>query len=52
MVQQLGLRASTAKGPGSTPGQGTKISQAVHGVAKKTKTQKCKVGLICKNQSM
>ena len=28
-VQRLGLRALTAKGPGSVPGQGTKIPQAV-----------------------
>ena len=31
-VQWLGLRALTAKGPGSIPGQGTKIPQDVrHG---------------------
>ena len=29
MVQWLGLRASTAGGPGSIPGWGTKIPQAV-----------------------
>ena len=28
VVQQLGLCASTAKGSGSIPGQGTKIPQA------------------------
>ena len=28
MVQWLGLHAFTAKGPGSIPGQGTKIPQA------------------------
>ena len=29
MVQRLGLRAFTAEGPGSIPGQGTKIPRAV-----------------------
>ena len=29
VVQQLGLSASTARGPGSAPGGGTKILQAV-----------------------
>ena len=31
VVQWLGLGAFTAKGPGSIPGQGTKISQAWSG---------------------
>ena len=35
MVQWLGLRAFTAEGPGSVPGQGTKIPQAArHGQKK------------------
>ena len=34
MVQWLGLHASTSEGRGSIPGQGKKILQAVHGVAK------------------
>ena len=35
MVQWLGLRAFTAKGPGSVPGRGTKILQAVQHHRKK-----------------
>ena len=35
MVQWLGLQAFTVKVPGSTPGQGTKILQPVHGRKKK-----------------
>ena len=37
VVQWLGLYASTARGTGLIPGQGTKILQATHGVAKKKK---------------
>ena len=37
-VQWLGLKAFTAEGAGSIPGQGTRILQA-HGVAKKTPQQ-------------
>ena len=36
-VQQLGLRALTAEGPGSIPGQGTKIPQAARPSQKKKK---------------
>ena len=36
-VQQLGLRALTAEGPGSIPGQGTKIPQAARHSQKKKK---------------
>ena len=35
MVQLLGPRAFTAEGPGSIPGQGTKILQAVQRGQKK-----------------
>ena len=42
MVQWLGLQASTAEGTGSIPAQGTKISQAVPGVAKKKKKKRKK----------
>ena len=38
MVQWLGLRALTAEGPGSIPGRGTKIPQAVWCSQKKKKT--------------
>ena len=34
-VQRLGLQALTAKGPGSIPGQGTKIPQAMWSGQKK-----------------
>ena len=37
MVQWLGLHAFTAEGPGSIPGQGTKIPQAVSRGQKKKK---------------
>ena len=40
MVQWLELSAFTAKGPGSIPGQGTKIPQALHGGQKKKKKKK------------
>ena len=36
-VQWLGLRAFTAEGPGSIPGRGTKIPQALRGSQKKKK---------------
>ena len=39
-VQGLGLRALTAEGPGSTPGQGTKIPQASGHGQKKQKNKK------------
>ena len=35
--QMLRLHASATRGPGLIPGQGTKILQATHGVAKKKK---------------
>ena len=37
MVQWLGLHASTAGGPGSIPGRGTKITRKPRGVATKKK---------------
>ena len=37
MVQWLGLHASTARGMGSIPGQGTKIPHAAHHGQKKQK---------------
>ena len=38
VVQRLGLRALTVEGPGSIPGRGIKIPQAVwHGLKKKKK---------------
>ena len=40
VVQWLGLRASTAKGPGSIPGWGTKILQAMWCSQKKKKKEK------------
>ena len=44
VVQWLGLCAFTAKGPGSTPGQGTKILQAVQcGQNKKTEVAHCSI---------
>ena len=42
MVQWLGLHASTAGGPGSIPGQGTKILQAQHGQKNTKQTNKQK----------
>ena len=39
MVQWLGLRAFIAEGPGSVPGQGTKISQTVQCGRKKQKNK-------------
>ena len=36
-VQWLRLHTSNARGTGLIPGQGTKILQATHGVAKKKK---------------
>ena len=39
-AQCLGLTAFTAKGPGSTPGQGTKIPQAVWSNQKIKKREK------------
>ena len=40
MVQGLGLSAFTAKAPGSIPGQGSKISQAVQHSGKKKKKKR------------
>ena len=42
-VQWLGLQAFTAKGPGSIPGRGTKIPQAVWHSQKKNKGQFCMI---------
>ena len=42
MVQWLGLGALTARGPGSIPGQGTKILQAMWHGQKPPKKQKRK----------
>ena len=42
VVQWLGLHALTAKGPGSIPGQGTKIPRAVRCGQKKEKKKKRK----------
>ena len=42
MVQWLGLQAFTAKGPGSIPGWGTKVTQAVRHGRKKKKEKKKK----------
>ena len=40
-IQWLGLNAFTAEGPGSTPGQGTKILQAAwHSQKKKKKIKR------------
>ena len=41
VVQWLRLCTFTAKGPGSIPGQGTKIPQAVWSSQKKKKPGKC-----------
>ena len=45
MVQWLGLRASTAGGTGSIPGQGTKILQATWRGQKKKKMRSIKTTL-------
>ena len=39
-VQWLRLHTSNARGTGLIPGQGTKILQATHGVAKKKKKER------------
>ena len=48
VVQWLGLRASTAGGTGSIPGQGTKtkILQAMHGIAKKNNNKNLPCGKV------
>ena len=42
MVQWLGLGASTAEGPGSIPGRGTKIPQATQGAPPPKKRERRK----------
>ena len=47
MVQWLGFFGLTAEVPGSIPGQGTKIPQAVQcSTAKKKKKEKCGLSII------